>query len=121
MMRLGEVLSYWSRKGFDWLEKTKEDPYVAHWEPVKVISKQKWAEYDDYIAKCYRTRNSSFAVTKKMRKYVPGEHVFGRRSNNMNLIEGYVLGSWRQAGGSGYFIMRKDTGRIIQIQYLEKA
>ena len=72
-------------------------------------------EYQVYISKCYANRVRSFKVSEKMRKYQVGQVVDGYKGQTNKPKRGALLGSFHQSGGGGYFLMRLDNQRIIQV------
>ena len=73
-------------------------------------------ELEKYSQKIISRRQNQFRIARKMRHYYMGQHVAGyRNSMSEPPIEGYVLKSFYFPYGGGYFMMRKDTKRIIQV------
>lgn len=69
------------------------------------------AQYLEGVIK-RRSRRIRICKTKNL-----GKEGYGlRRSCSDKHIEGKILGSFSTYGGGGYFIRRKDNGRIIQVQ-----
>ena len=73
-------------------------------------------ELEKYSIMIKSRRQSTFRIAEKMRYYYMGQHVVGyRNSMSEPPIEGYVLKGFYYPYGGGYFMIRKDTKRIIQV------
>ena len=109
----GNKLARSASKLVDWVTviKFKREP-----EPVIVnIPEDILDEFRVYISRCYSRRVSSFRVSEKMRKYQVGQVVDGYKGQTNKPKRGALLGSFHQSGGGGYFLMRLDNQRIIQV------
>ena len=74
---------------------------------------------EEYFQKVKSSRNEGFRICGKTKKL--GMVGYGyRRSSFDEPIRGLVVGSYACNGGGGYFLLRSDSGNIIQVQSFHK-